>query len=118
MEDQNQRILLAFALAFGVLIVWRIFFMKPLPSAPKPSPASKIPATPAPQPAAPAPEMPSTLAVRQGSTAEEIVVEGELYRVTLSTEGAVVRSWVLKKYKDEKGNPLDVVNQAACDQLG
>ena len=118
MEEQNQRILLAFALAFGVLILWRIFLMKPLPPASKPSPVARIPVTPAPQPAAPAREMPSTLAVQQGSNAEEIVVEGDLYRVTLSTEGAVVKSWVLKKYKDEKGEPLDVVNQAACDQLG
>jgi YidC/Oxa1 family membrane protein insertase len=118
MEEQNQRILLAFALAFGVLIVWRILFLKPLPPAPKPPPAAKIAVTPAPQPAAPAPAMPSTLAVQQGRNAEEIVVEGDLYRVTLSTEGAVVKSWVLKKYKDEKGEPLDVVNQAACDQLG
>jgi YidC/Oxa1 family membrane protein insertase len=118
MEEQNQRILLAFALAFGVLILWRIFFMKPLPPAPKPSPVARIPVTPAPPPAAPAREMPSTLAVQQGSNAEAIVVEGDLYRVTLSTQGAVVKGWVLKKYKDEKGEPLDVVNQAACDQLG
>jgi YidC/Oxa1 family membrane protein insertase len=117
MEEQNQRILLAFALAFGVLIVWRVLFMKPLPPAPKPSPVARISATP-PQPAAPTPSMPSTLAVLQGSNAQEIVVEGDLYRVTLSTEGALVKSWVLKKYKDEKGEPLDVVNQAACDQLG
>ena len=121
MEDQNQKILLAFALAFGVLILWRIFFLKPVPPAPKPSPAApvaKVPTTPAPQPAAPTSGMPSTLVVQQGRHAEEIVVEGDLYRVTLSTEGAVVKSWVLKRYKDEKGNPLDVVNQAACDQLG
>src|SRR6516225_8109944 len=121
MEDQNQKILLAFALAFGVLILWRIFFLKPVPPAPKPSPAApvaKVPTTPAPQPAAPTSGMPSTLAVQQGREAEEIVVEGDLYRVTLSSEGAVVKSWVLKKYKDEKGELLDVVNQAACDQLG
>src|SRR6516164_6694857 len=118
MEEQNQRILLAFALAFGVLILWRIFFVKPLPPVPKPSPVAKVPVTPTRQPAAPAPQVSSRLAVQQGSKAEEIVVEGDLYRITLSTEGAVVKSWVLKKYKDEKGNPLDVVNQAACDQLG
>jgi YidC/Oxa1 family membrane protein insertase len=118
MEEQNQRILLAFALAFGVLIVWRIFFLKPLPPVPKPSPTATIPVTPVPQPAAPSGEMPSTLAVQRGANAEEIVVESDLYRVTLSTQGALVKSWVLKKYKDEKGEPLDVVNQAACDQLG
>src|SRR5215470_3640630 len=120
MEDQNQRILLAFALAFGVLIVWRIFFLKPIPPAPKPSPAAPVakPVTPVPQGAAPTPGFPASLAVQQGSNAEEIAVESDLYRVTLSTEGAVVKSWVLKRYKDEKGDPLDVVNQAACDQLG
>jgi YidC/Oxa1 family membrane protein insertase len=116
MEEQNQRILLAFALAFGVLILWRIFFLKPLPPAPKPSPVAKIPPTR--QPAAPVPDISSSLGVQQGSNAEEIVVEGDLYRITLSTQGALVKSWVLKKYKDEKGEPLDVVNQAACDQLG
>jgi YidC/Oxa1 family membrane protein insertase len=118
MEEQNQRSLLAFALAFGVLIIWRILFLKPLPPAPKPSPAVKVQVMPPPPPAVPAPGMPSTLGVQQGSHAEEIVVEGDLYRVTLSTEGAVVKSWVLKKYTDEKGEPLDLVNRAACDQLG
>src|SRR6516165_6134546 len=121
MEDQNQKILLAFALAFGVLILWRIFFLKPIPPAPKPSPAAqvaKIPVTPVPPGPAPTPGLPARLAVQQGSNAEEIAVESDLYRVTLSSEGAVVKSWVLKRYKDEKGEPLDVVNQAACDQLG
>jgi YidC/Oxa1 family membrane protein insertase len=120
MEEQNQRILLAFALSFAVLIVWRTFFLKPLPPVPKPSvvPVAKAPATPAARPAELAAETSPALRVRQGREAEEIVVEGDLYRVTLSSEGAVVKSWVLKKYKDEKGELLDVVNQAACDQLG
>ena len=41
-----------------------------------------------------------------------------MYRVTLSTQGAVVKSWVLTKYKDDKGQPLDVVDSVACQQLG
>jgi YidC/Oxa1 family membrane protein insertase len=119
MEEQNQRILLAFALSFAILMVWRVFFMKTLPPVPKPSPAApaKAPVTSAPKPAA-APRASSTATVLEGSEAEEIVVEGDLYRLTLSTEGAVIKSWVLKKYRDEKGDFLDVVNQAACDQLG
>src|SRR5215831_14668869 len=119
MEEQNQRILLAFALSFAILMVWRIFFMKTLPPMPKPSPAApaRAPVTSAPKPAA-APRASSTAPVLEGREAEEIVVEGDLYRLTLSTEGAVIKSWVLKKYRDEKGDLLDVVNQAACDQLG
>ena len=46
------------------------------------------------------------------------MVEGDVYRVTFSTQGAVVKSWVLKKYRDEKGAPLDVVDGAACEILG
>jgi YidC/Oxa1 family membrane protein insertase len=38
--------------------------------------------------------------------------------VTFSTQGAVVKSWVLKKYRDGKDQPLDVVNGPACEQLG
>src|SRR5215471_18946142 len=120
MDDQNQRVLLAFAMSFAVLMVWRFFFVKPLPPAPKPSPvapAEKAPVSAVAPPSVPA-QTPSAFPVQQGSEAREIVVEGDLYRVTLSSEGAVVRSWILKRYQDEKGDPLDVVNQAACDQLG
>jgi len=46
------------------------------------------------------------------------VVENDVARVTFSTEGAVLKSWILKKFKDEKGHPLDVVNAAACAELG
>ncbi len=59
------------------------------------------------------------LAVHQGSKAEDIVVDGgDLYRVTFSTKGGVVKSWVLKKYQDDKGLPLDLVDRAACETLG
>lgn len=56
--------------------------------------------------------------VEQGTRPEDIVVEGDLYRVTLSTEGAVVKSWVLKKYRDANEQPLDVVDEQACRTLG
>ena len=46
------------------------------------------------------------------------VIENELYRVTFSNRGAQVKSWILKKYKDDDGNPLDLVNQAAATKFG
>ncbi len=59
------------------------------------------------------------LAVHQGSKAGDIVVDGgQFYRVTFSTRGAVVKSWVLSQYRDEKDLPLDLVNHAACETLG
>ncbi|MDE3179324.1 MAG: membrane protein insertase YidC, partial [Acidobacteriota bacterium] len=65
---------------------------------------------------APAPKV--VLPVVEGSEAKEIVVENNFYRVTLSTRGGVVKSWILRKYEDATNHPLDVVNDKACAQLG
>jgi YidC/Oxa1 family membrane protein insertase len=46
------------------------------------------------------------------------VVENELYRITFTNRGAQVRSWILKKYKDGEGRPLDLVNQKAAKKFG
>src|SRR5215472_14223925 len=54
----------------------------------------------------------------QGSQAEDIVVENNLYKITFSTQGALIKSWILKKYRDADEKPLDLVNQAASGQLG
>ncbi|MCL5669900.1 MAG: membrane protein insertase YidC [Acidobacteria bacterium] len=61
---------------------------------------------------------PVALPVEEGTQAAEITVESKFYRVTFSTQGAVVKSWVLRKFKDENGKPLDVVNREACAELG
>ena len=119
MDDNSKKVVLAFALSFVILVVWYRFFLPPpTPPLQKAAPAAQAPvATAKPAPAAPAPA-PVALPVQQGSRAEEIVVEGDVSRVTLSTEGGVIKGWVLKKYRDEKGKPLDVVNRAACETLG
>jgi YidC/Oxa1 family membrane protein insertase len=46
------------------------------------------------------------------------VVENELYRITFTNRGAQVKSWILKKYKDNDGKPLDLVNQDAAKKYG
>lgn len=114
MDDLNKRQMLAIALSFVVLMLWLAFFVKQAPPRPKPSP----PSAEAPQKPVAALAAPVKLPVQQGTKAEEIVVEGDLYRVTLSTQGAVIKSWILTKYRDEKEDPLDVVNRAACETLG
>jgi len=126
LEDREVRMLIAFALSFVVLLLWRFVLVKEPPKAPaetattsQPAPApataekeAKSPAAPAATSAAP------VLPVVEGTAPETVVVEGDLYRVTFSTQGGVVRSWVLKKYKDANEQPLDLVNQAACESLG
>ena len=46
------------------------------------------------------------------------MVENELYRITFSNRGGQAVSWILKKYKDDDGKPLDLVNQKAAAKLG
>lgn len=64
------------------------------------------------QPAAPAGKM------LQASAEQEVIVENGLYRITLTNRGGQVRSWLLKQHKDDKGNPLDMVNQVAAAKYG
>jgi YidC/Oxa1 family membrane protein insertase len=123
-KDESKRLILAIALTFVILAVWRVLFIKevpPPPTAPTPAsaPASSQANPAAPAAAAPAKPVPAfSTQPLQGSKEEDIVAENDLYRITFSTRGALIKSWVLKKYVDEDDKPLDVVNQAACAQLG
>ena len=124
--NQEKRVMLAFALSIVMLIVYRIYFIKePPPEVKKTAPVAAT--TPASQPgappktatAAPKPQSaPAKLPVLQGAKPEDIVVESKLYRVIFSTQGAVVKSWVLKSYRDAKDQLLDTVNGPACESLG
>ena len=61
---------------------------------------------------------PSGAAIKQASAETETVVENDLYKITFSNRGALAKSWILKKYKDDKGNPLELVNHAAAERMG
>ncbi|HVH85835.1 MAG TPA: membrane protein insertase YidC, partial [Terriglobales bacterium] len=50
-------------------------------------------------------------------TESTTVIENDLYKVSFNNRGGVAKSWVLKKYKDDKGQPLELVNSAAASQL-
>ena len=82
------------------------------------APAPVAPSQPAPQPsvasaAKPAPTAPSVPA-KQAAGETDTVVENDLYRITFTNRGAQVKSWVLKKFNDDQGQPLDMVNSAAA----
>jgi YidC/Oxa1 family membrane protein insertase len=57
---------------------------------------------------------PAVIATNEATT----VVENELYRITFSNRGGQAISWILKKYKDDTGKPLDLINQKAAAKLG
>jgi YidC/Oxa1 family membrane protein insertase len=42
-------------------------------------------------------------APQQATSESETVIENDLYRITLTNRGAEVRSWILKKFKDDQG---------------
>jgi YidC/Oxa1 family membrane protein insertase len=72
------------------------------------------PQTPAPPAAAPVVPTNTVAASAESTT----VVENELYRITFSNHGGQVKSWILKKYTDDDGKPLDLVNQTTAEKFG
>jgi YidC/Oxa1 family membrane protein insertase len=122
----EQRLLLVLALTFVVVVLFQPLLKKYLPQATAP-PAQVQPLAPVPPPAqAPAATAPSgagktvrTLAVSKQASAEfETVIENDLYRITFANRGGQVKSWILKKYEDDRGQPLDLVNSAASAKYG
>ncbi len=122
--DQEKRVMIAFALSIVMLVLYRIYFVKEQPPEPQKAEHAAT-ASHTGQTAAPATSIPASLAVAparvalpvsKGAMPEEIVVENKFYRVTFSTVGAVVQSWVLKGYP--KGEQIDTINQLACKTLG
>jgi YidC/Oxa1 family membrane protein insertase len=69
--------------------------------------------TPAAPPAAPTAEavLPANATPQKAEPA--FVIDTDLYRITLSNQGATVRSWQLKKYKGNDNKPLELVNTAS-----
>ncbi len=126
--DNEKRVIIAFALSFVMLLIWRILFVTAPPPPTKPSGArqsvaeqaagQKGLAESAAKPGAPKIPTAPAIPVTEGRHAQDITVESDLYRITFSTRGAVIKSWILTKYKDAAGKPLDMVNPPACKQLG
>ena len=125
----QERLLIAFAL-IGVVLMGMQYFMPsqtPTPpaepqkqTAPRSQPnnaeGSKAAATPA------APSKPGAAAVQPVKLASTVIaaakdqtveVDTDLYKVVFSNRGAVVHSWVLKRFKDSAGKPLELVNPSA-----
>ena len=57
-------------------------------------------------------------ATTQAASETETIIENDLYRITFTNRGAQVKSWVLKKFNDDQGHPLDLVNQTASSRYG
>ena len=120
----DRRLLLVFALSFLVLLLVQSWvaknYKKPVEP---PKPAAQTAQTTQPTPAPAGSETPAPAAVPSGVTKqakgeETTVIENDLYRIAFTNRGAQVKSWILKKYKDDKGNPLELVNTLAGEKYG
>ncbi len=54
----------------------------------------------------------------QATSESETVIENDVYRIVFTNRGGRVKSWVLKKYTDDKGGQLELVNAAAAEKYG
>lgn len=119
--------MLAFLLVFIMIAAMQFFLPKPKsPQQQKPgaTPQPSAQTTPVaaetatPKAPVPKPKPKVKAAAKLAGSESEIVLENDFYRVTFSNRGAVAKSWILKKYKDQGGKPLDLVNEAAAPVLG
>lgn len=138
----ERRLLLTFALVFVVIFIAQQYISKyykpPSPPAQKSlqsSPNQEPPAsstTPPANTAAPAqPEKkagpaktkaaakaPVPIETRQASAESETVIENSVYRIAFTNRGGLAKSWILKKYKNDKRQPLELINSIAAPQFG
>jgi YidC/Oxa1 family membrane protein insertase len=121
----EQRLLLVFLLTFIVLIFMEPLLKKYGPQPPaeqhhaQPAPAQPAPASTAPSQAVSTPVAPPPTVTKQASAETETVIDSPLYRITFTNRGAQVKSWILKKFKnDAQTGPLDLVNPEAASKFG
>lgn len=118
----QKRLPLALALMMLVLLVSQYIF-KPAPG-PKPvtptndQPAAQLAKKPAPLPPDENVTAAASGAQVHGAAVALNTVETDVYSIVFSNQGAVVKSWVLKKFKDDAGKPLELINTAAKDVPG
>jgi YidC/Oxa1 family membrane protein insertase len=125
----EKRLLLVFALTFIVIILFQPILKKYFPQPPASTAPTQQASTgttgsaPASgsvsaQSVAAVPPAAIQLGAKQASSESETVIENDLYKIRFTNKGGLVKSWILKKYTDDKGGPLELVNNAAADQYG
>lgn len=127
----DMRSTMAFALLMLVVLLGYQYFFKPnTPATPQPAPQTQSqalqqpPAQAAPsQPGSPQPstghaQTPAAVPAVAAALETETTVENDLYKIVLTNRGAQVKHWILKKYTDTAGKPLDMVQPQAAALFG
>ncbi len=132
--SMETRLLIAFGLMGLVLFASQYFLPKPAPPPQKKAETAQVQVQQTPeaeQPSAPQPPAPAARKAPKapakaqpepqriaGEKEETHVLETSVYRIVFSNRGAAIRSWVLKRYRDSAGNPVELVNAAAAPKAG
>jgi YidC/Oxa1 family membrane protein insertase len=116
----ERRLLIAFALSFLVIMLSRRLWEPQKPPVVSPPIQTSQTSTRVQQDSTtvPGPVNQLKLGTRKAESERLIEVDSDLYRITLSNREAVVRSWILKKYTDSDGKPLDLINPQKADLFG
>jgi YidC/Oxa1 family membrane protein insertase len=128
----NRSLIVMMFLLVSVFFGLQYFRAKTNPQtvAPNSGATQNAPANSAAQPAAAAPA--STAAVPstgvessvakeptvQASAESTTTIENELYRITFTNRGGQVTNWILKRFKDTDGKPLNLVHTEAAEKFG
>src|SRR5262245_35763460 len=120
----EKRVFLAIFLSFAVLALYQAFLApKPPPAATNASQPGATAAAPAtgtgstqPAPAPSQPEAPGAAPVVGDTSARDIRVETDTVSAVLSTRGAILKSWKLKRYLTADQQPLELIPQEIPDQ--
>jgi YidC/Oxa1 family membrane protein insertase len=129
--SSDMRSTIAFTLVILVALLGYQYFFKPAPT-PAPTQQTQPQAQGTPQagvqtapgqaePAAAEASATTTAATTPsiGATSEsDITVENEVYKIVFTNRGARVKQWILKKYVDTAGKPLDMVQPQASERFG
>ncbi len=116
----DKRTVLAVALSLVVILAYQFFLLPKQPvRTPQPIPKTlpKAPRVTAPAPATPAPaaapgvtstQQTERFARQEATSARDIIIDSDLFRVVIDTRGGVAKSWQLKAYRDGQGQPVEI----------
>jgi YidC/Oxa1 family membrane protein insertase len=125
----DMRSTIAFTLLM-LLVVLGFQYFKPKPTTPAPAAQSQSqvpqqPGQPAafgqqaqPQLAAGSEQSAASIPIVAAALETETTVENEQYKIVFTNRGAQVKHWILKKYFDSAGKPLDMVQPQAAASFG
>lgn len=117
--QMERRLLIAFALSFLVIMLSRSLWE------PARVPSSKAPSAPVSAPPKRNSEtLPSNLAEvavpesRSAGSEKTFEIETDLQKLVISNKGAEVKSWILKRYRDNNGRALNLLDARKVESFG